>query len=446
MDVLSRQTLKPVCERSFVATTSPPSPLCLFALTILRRPFPSHRGFQTQITAVVLHVISACCASKHTLPLDPQGLNENADSERTEKIIKANVDVIVDGQHKSLQTCRRDAQPVAGQKMDSTPAKILVGYALTSKKAKSFLKPKLEVLAREKGIVFVPIEKSRPLREQGPFDVILHKITGKEWWSQLEEYRRRYPDVVVLDPPDAIQHVRNRQSMLQEVAKLKLRGCGGQVDVPKQLVVTGDPSTIPGVVAKAGLKLPLVAKPLVVDGTAQSHALSLAFDELCLTSLNPPLVLQEFVNHGGVLFKVYIVGDSIRVVRRFSLPDVHKQVGNGVITFPRVSSAAASADDADLDPEVAELPPCELLDCLSKELRCRLGLRLFNLDIIREGGAGNHYYVIDINYFPGFGKVPGYEYVFTDFLLSLAQSSTERSGASLPCSPENSSQDSSKDK
>jgi hypothetical protein len=29
------------------------------------------------------------------------------------------------------------------------------------------------------------------------------------------------------------------------------------------------------------------------------------------------------------------------------------------------------------------------------------GLRLFNLDIIREGGAGNRYYVIDINYFPG---------------------------------------------
>jgi hypothetical protein len=70
----------------------------------------------------------------------------------------------------------------------------------------------------------------------------------------------------------------------------------------------------------------------------------------------------------------------------------------------------------------AELPPPELLDCLSKELRRRLGLRLFNLDIIREGGAGNRYYVIDINYFPGYGKMPDYEFVFTDFLLSLARS------------------------
>lgn len=32
---------------------------------------------------------------------------------------------------------------------------------------------------------------------------------------------------------------------------------------------------------------------------------------------------------------------------------------------------------------------------------CMQGLRLFNLDIIREYGTRDHYYVIDINYFPG---------------------------------------------
>lgn len=29
------------------------------------------------------------------------------------------------------------------------------------------------------------------------------------------------------------------------------------------------------------------------------------------------------------------------------------------------------------------------------------GLRLFNLDIIREHGTRDRFYVIDINYFPG---------------------------------------------
>ncbi|KAG8654850.1 inositol-tetrakisphosphate 1-kinase 3 isoform X1 [Manihot esculenta] len=302
---------------------------------------------------------------------------------------------------------------------------VVVGYALTSKKVKSFLQPKLEGLARKKGILFVAIDQNRPLSEQGPFDIVLHKLTGKEWLQILEDYRRTYPEVTILDPPDAIQHLHNRQSMLQCVADMNLSNSYGKVDIPRQLVIKKDAACIPDAVTNAGLMLPIVAKPLVADGSAKSHELSLAYDQNSLQKLEPPLVLQEFVNHGGVLFKVYIVGETIKVVRRFSLPDVCKRElcnSAGVFRFPRVSCAAASADGADLDPGVAELPPQPLLEKLSKELRRRLGLRLFNLDIIREHGTRDQFYVIDINYFPGYGKMPEYEHIFTDFLLSLGHS------------------------
>lgn len=306
-----------------------------------------------------------------------------------------------------------------------TKGGVVVGYALTSKKIKSFLQPKLEGLARNKGILFVAIDQHRPLSDQGPFDIVLHKLSGKEWRQILEDYRQTHPEVTVLDPPDAIQQVYNRQFMLQEVADLNLSDAYGTVGVPRQLVIKKDPASIPDAVNKAGLRLPLVAKPLVVDGSAKSHELSLAYDQYSLQILEPPLVLQEFVNHGGVLFKVYVVGEAIKVVRRFSLPDVSKRelsTNAGVFRFPRVSCAAASADDADLDPGIAELPPRPLLERLAKELRRRLGLRLFNLDIIREHGTRDRFYVIDINYFPGYGKMPEYEHIFTDFLLSLVQS------------------------
>lgn len=45
----------------------------------------------------------------------------------------------------------------------------------------------------------------------------------------------------------------------------------------------------------------LVAKPLVVDGSAKSHELSLAYDQFSLSKLDPPLVLQEFINHGMLM-------------------------------------------------------------------------------------------------------------------------------------------------
>ncbi|KAG6487602.1 hypothetical protein ZIOFF_056192 [Zingiber officinale] len=263
--------------------------------------------------------------------------------------------------------------------------RLIVGYALTSKKVKSFFQPKLERLARKKGIIFVAIDQSRSLLDQGPFDIVLHKVS--------------------------------------------------KVGVPKQLVISKEPSSIPEAVRKARLGLPLVVKPLLVDGSAKSHELSLAYDEFSLSMLDPPLVLQEFINHGGILFKVYIVGEAVKVVRRFSLPDVDKreQVSNkGAFRFPRVSCAAASADDADLDPSIAgrscaiQLPPRPLLEKLAKELRNRLGLRLFNIDIIRERGTRDRFYVIDINYFPGYSKMPEYEHIFTDFLLGIGQSKYRR--------------------
>lgn len=287
------------------------------------------------------------------------------------------------------------------------------------------MQPKLEVLARDKGILFVAIDLNRPLLDQGPFDVVLHKLLGKDWCGAIEDYRKKNPEVAVLDPPDAIEQLLNRQSMLNDVTDLNLSDSYGKVCVPRQMVINNDPSSIPHEVTRAGLKLPLVAKPLVVDGTAKSHEMFLAYDQFSLSELEPPLVLQEFVNHGGILFKVYIVGEAIKVVRRFSLPNVTKQELSkveGVFRFPRVSSAAASADDADLDPSVAELPPLPLLEKLARELRRRLGLRLFNVDMIREHGTKDVFYVIDINYFPGYGKMPDYEHIFTDFLLSLMQS------------------------
>ncbi|KAL9415370.1 hypothetical protein AB3S75_043625 [Citrus x aurantiifolia] len=305
------------------------------------------------------------------------------------------------------------------------PERLVVGYALTSKKKKSFLQPKLEILARNKGISFVAIDQNRPLSDQGPFDVVLHKLSGMEWCEIIEDYRQKHPEVTILDPPDAIKHLHNRQSMLQDVADLNLSDCNGKVRVPRQMVITKDSLSIRDQVFEAGLKLPLVAKPLVVDGSAKSHELFLAYDRFSLSELEPPMLLQEFVNHGGVLFKIYIIGETIKVVRRFSLPNVSKRELAkvvGVFRFPRVSSAAASADDADLDPGIAELPPRPLLERLARELRRRLGLRLFNIDMIREHGMRDVFYVIDINYFPGYGKMPDYEHIFTDFLLSLEQS------------------------
>lgn len=45
----------------------------------------------------------------------------------------------------------------------------------------------------------------------------------------VKDYRKKHPEVTVLDPPNAIQHLHNRQSMLQDVADLNLSDYHGKI-------------------------------------------------------------------------------------------------------------------------------------------------------------------------------------------------------------------------
>ncbi|XP_024535849.1 inositol-tetrakisphosphate 1-kinase 1 [Selaginella moellendorffii] len=297
-----------------------------------------------------------------------------------------------------------------------------VGYALAQKKQKSFVQPSLVEHARSRGIDLVCIDLDKPLVEQGPFDAILHKLSGKEWHKELEEYEKKHPDVIIIDSPDAIERLHNRISMLQAVSDLQVGDEQETFGIPKQSVM--DRSDCLGdLKAMSGLKFPVIAKPLVADGSAKSHAMSLIFNQEGLTKLKPPVVLQEFVNHGGVIFKVYVVGDYVKCVKRRSLPDVPEDELNRseALCFSQISNMGSTQQCGASDYLQAELPPTKFVAELAKGLRENLGLRLFNFDLIRDSKAGNHYHVIDINYFPGYAKMPAYETVLTDFFLSLAK-------------------------
>ncbi|MCH99621.1 inositol-tetrakisphosphate 1-kinase 1-like [Trifolium medium] len=145
----------------------------------------------------------------------------------------------------------------------------------------------------------------------------------------------------------------------------------------KQHVAVKEPKSFDfGSIEQLGLRFPVIAKPLEANSTVDSHNLFLVFDFDGVKSLNNPMVLQEFVNHGGVVFKIYVAGQhSI----------------------------------------------CSLIVELARALRERLGLNLFNVDVIRDGNNPRRYLVIDINYFPGFAKLPSFESFFTNFLLDVVQ-------------------------
>ncbi|CAI7852098.1 unnamed protein product [Closterium sp. NIES-54] len=275
------------------------------------------------------------------------------------------------------------------------------------------------------------------------------------------------------------------------------------VCVPQQMVLTlselrrlaGDPQEGPSgssylqdVLQSQGLSCPLVAKPVEANGSTASHSLSLVFNTDGLMALahsleavptttspasavdaadvapdadtmgacipavasvsaqkhadckEPSIVLQQFINHGSRLTKLYVVGSSARCEVRPSLPDVapsqcQPDVSPGYLPFSHVSNVpvpqpthlpnAGSSTDSSMNMGTDDLWPGPLpdgvADALGKHLREQLGLRLFNVDIVRSVACPNRFFIIDVNYFPGFAKLHGYEELLSDFFLSLLQ-------------------------
>ncbi|XP_028778269.1 inositol-tetrakisphosphate 1-kinase 1-like [Neltuma alba] len=310
-----------------------------------------------------------------------------------------------------------------------------VGYALEPKKVRSFILNSLVDYANQRGIDLIQIDPTRSLIEQGPFDCIIHKLYGEDWKKQLDEFSATHPKAVIIDRPDLIERLHNRESMLEVVNQIKITLENGTVGIPKQLVIQESKTLADAnAIEELGLNFPLIAKPLDADGGPNSHNLSLVFDQSGLKTLSFPVVLQEFVNHGGVIFKIYVAGQRITCVKRKSLPDIPEEkqkTMTGALPFSRVSNGAVQGnshnkedDIAQKNIEKAEMPPENLIEGLAKALKEAMGLNLFNFDVIRDTRDPTRYLVIDVNYFPGYAKLPTYESFFTNFLCDIAHLKT----------------------
>lgn len=222
-----------------------------------------------------------------------------------------------------------------------------------------------------------------------------------------------------------------------------------RVQAPVQIEITEDMPIHEAeeLLARSGMQPPLLVKPVWTDGREGSHGLAVVHDLPSLgkllrgtvcSSLRPPVVVQQFVEHGGVLHKVYVLGGTTVVCKRPSLGDNYLgRSGSGrrkgITQLPRISctshnklhelehaSAHDSANDcaspfntADSEMELVTpssspdspdntYPPEWVTHSLAQTLRERLGLHLFNFDLIcpeDQSRTGEElYYVIDINY------------------------------------------------
>ncbi|XP_073672691.1 inositol-tetrakisphosphate 1-kinase [Garra rufa] len=184
---------------------------------------------------------------------------------------------------------------------------------------------------------------------------------------------------------------------------------------------------------KHGITFPFICKTQVAHGI-NSHEMAIIFSEEDLKDIKPPCVIQSFINHNAVLYKVFVVGEAYSVVQRPSIRNFPSgPTDRRAISFNshNVSKPESSSDLTCRDNMEGQYwePNNDVIQKMSRRLRQALGISLFGIDIIINNQTGQHA-VIDINAFPGYEGVPEF---FDDLLSHITSVLQGQVSNGAPC-------------
>ncbi|KAM3851681.1 inositol-tetrakisphosphate 1-kinase isoform 1-T1 [Vipera latastei] len=314
-----------------------------------------------------------------------------------------------------------------------------VGYWLSEKKIKKLNFQAFADLCRKRGIEVIQLDLTKRIEDQGPLDVIIHKLTdvlieadqndsqSLELVHRFQEYIDAHPETIILDPLPAIRTLLDRSKSYELIRKIELYMKDDRICSPPFMELTNacGEDTLKQI-EKNGIAFPFICKTRVAHGT-NSHEMAIIFNREGLKAIQPPCVIQSFINHNAVLYKVFVVGESYTVVKRPSVKNFSAGISDRESIFfnshnvskPESSSILTALDKIE---GVFERPNDDVIQAISKTLRKTLGISLFGIDIIINNQTGQHA-VIDINAFPGYEGVSEF---FTDLLNHIATALQEQ--------------------
>ncbi|CAN6466065.1 unnamed protein product [Victoria cruziana] len=318
---------------------------------------------------------------------------------------------------------------------------VRVGYVVKPSRQADFVKRgAFPETPTENGLIFVPIVLNRPLEFQlRCVDVILHKatdeivavdprgstgsaveITFSEGMNELLSYLQGRPDHCVIDPIDRIYPLLDRDMMQQILLGLEdiSPGTTCKIRAPRFLKVdTFDDPDLGENLSNAKLCLPAIIKPQIACGVSHAHSMAIVFkmEDFAGLPVPVPAIIQEYIDHGSLIYKFYVLGDAIFHAVRKSTPNaaVLSQSsaisGSKAIVFDSLKSLPTeenrSADISSSSESSKPMLDVELVSSAAIWLKRRLGLTIFGFDVVVQLGTGDHV-IVDVNYLPSFKEVP----------------------------------------
>ncbi|KAJ0969359.1 hypothetical protein J5N97_022236 [Dioscorea zingiberensis] len=322
--------------------------------------------------------------------------------------------------------------------VDNKPV-VVVGYLMKPSREEDFAKRgALPMYPTQNGLMFVPLTLELPLEFQmKEVDAVLHKATDEiisidlrcssglpkgisfsSGMCELERYFQDHPECCIIDPLSKIYPLLDRLKIQQILLGLEDLNIKHHNKIRGPHFMKLDSLQEPNIkeqLLQSNLSFPVIFKPQVACGVADAHNMALVFklEDIQDISIPLPAIAQEYIDHGALLFKFYILGDKVFYAVKKSMPNANvlvsssEKTGFSPIQFNSLKSLPIAKEDhpslgaQKISEKSLDL---ELVHQAAYCLRRTLGLTFIGFDIVIQEDSGDHV-IVDLNYLPSFKEI-----------------------------------------
>ncbi|EFA81210.1 Ras-related GTP-binding protein [Heterostelium album PN500] len=305
-----------------------------------------------------------------------------------------------------------------------------IGYYMSVSKLEKMKWNQFVQLAWDKyKIKCIPIDlETNNLPSVCPYDVVIHKFTDElsdpndnentKTIISIENILKKYPSLVEVDPLQCQKPVLDRVTLSNLLDKLNQLPANFNVKCPSFVVINEEQADYSEQLKS--IRFPIVCKTVQACGSEESHQMAIFFDEPSLrqSKFKPPMLIQEYINHNAIIYKVFVVGDYLNVVHRKSLRNMNSNESEALYFDSQQPLPATLLPEKPYDESMVEIPPRDTLVAISKQIQKDLGLTLFGFDVITDISTKKSA-IVDLNYFPGYIGIPDFNSILLDHILNV---------------------------
>ncbi|GAM24770.1 hypothetical protein SAMD00019534_079450 [Acytostelium subglobosum LB1] len=318
--------------------------------------------------------------------------------------------------------------------MERKEGSFTIGYYLSKKKLEAMQWASIVQFAKDTyNITCIPMNlESTDLPDKSPYDIVIHKFTDElsdpdnvdniHKINMMECLLKKYPTLIEVDPLACQKPLVDRLTMSNLLDKLNELPANLNIKNPKFLVLEQEKPNYDEELKD--IMFPVVCKTVQACGSRESHQMAIFFNKEELSrskTVKLPMLVQEYINHNAIIYKVFVIGDYLNVVHRKSLRNLNT-TETETLTFDSQKPLPANLlPEIPYDESMVDIPSRDSLVAISKGIQKDLGLTLFGFDVITDITT-KKIAVIDVNYFPGYVGIPDFNKILIDHMLYIHKS------------------------